>query len=874
MSWLVRFLNLFRSDALSRDLAEELEFHLDSRTRDNARAGMTPDAAGRDARRRFGNATLARERTHEAEIYPAVETLVRDLRYSTRSLMKSPGFTIVAVFTLALGFGASIAVFTVVNGVLLRPLPFPEPGRLFLVSLKARDGVFLSGPGLYDTDYLAFVRQDRSFESVATFGEDAATLTGAGEAVRLPAASVTSGFFKVLQSRPFLGRAFLPSEEAPGSNPVVILSDRVWRNRFDGDPNIVGKPVTLDGTAHTVVGVMPSTFAFPPAAALWLPLAVGADPGNSYFRPVIGRLRPTISREQALEELKAYAKDRPKTAGDTGSGAIAEVLPMKDLLVADIRRQLLVFMGAVVFVLLIACANAANLLLMRGTSRQREIAVRSALGARRGRLVRQLLTESTLVSLAGSIAGVALAIPGVHALLALAPAAGVPRLAEIHMDGPVVVFTLLLGALTGLVFGTVPALQATRRAPRASLSQGGTTLTARRERLRASLVVAEIALSLVLLTGAGLMLKSFVRLRSVDPGFQPRDVITISVDLPEATYRNAASIHDFQSRVLDRIEVLPGVEAAGAVNWLPFHPNLVMGDFQLDGGRKLPPGYVADKPAVSPGYFGAMGIRLLRGRNFNLHDSRSAPGVAIVSESVARTLWPGTDPIGQRISMEDHPKPNEWLTVVGVVQDIRQQTLSQDLRPAIYQPLEQVSRTFFLNHVSFAVRTAASREGMASSLREIVQQVDANQPVTIAAMTDLMDATTAETWFQARLITAFSILALVLAAVGIYGVMAYSVTERTREIGIRMALGATRNHIAQMLLRRTLFLSAAGVTIGAAAAMALTRVLAKLLFLVKPTDPEVFLLVAAILTVIGTIAGLLPARSATRIDPMLTLRRE
>jgi putative ABC transport system permease protein len=874
VSWFVRFSNLFRRDKLTSDLDEELQFHLNARTRDNIRAGMAQDAANRDARRRFGSQTLARERTHETEIALPIETIFRDLRYAVRGLCKSPGFALVAILTLALGFGVNIAVFTVVNGILLRPLPFPQPDRLFLISWQAKNAVLQSSPGLSDSDYLDFAKQTRLFEHVATFAEDSATLTGMGEPIRLPAALVTPSFFSALEVNPARGRAFAAGEERPGSGRVVILSDGLWRSRFSADPNILGRSITLDGTAYTVVGVMPAGFAFPHEDEFWLPLSVGTDPNNSYFRPVLGRLRPSVTRQQALAELEALARQRPPAPGRNRGDMVAEILPLKDLLVGNIRRSLLVFMGAVAFVLLIACANVANLLLMRGTSRQREIAVRNALGARRGRLIRQLLTESTLVSLAGSVAGILLAILGVPLLLALVPAAAIPRIDEIHIDGSVLAFSIVMGLAMGVAFGLVPALQITRRPLRDGLSRSGPTLTERRERLRSTLVVGEVALALVLLTGAGLMLKSFVRMRAVDPGFRMDNVRTMTVDLPDATYPNVKVIQAFQQQVLERVSNLPGVLASGAVNWIPLRPDLVMGDFHLEGGRKLPPGYIVDKPAVSPDYFRAMGIELLRGRAFTGQDKGSASGVAIVSQSVARSLWPGDDAIGKRITMEDDPKPSDWLTIVGVVEDIRQQSLTEPAHPAIYQPLEQVTRPFFLSHMSFVVRTAAKTEGIAAALRGAVHQVDRNQPVSISAMTDLMDATTAETWFQTRLISAFSVLALLLSAIGIYGVLAYAVTERTREIGIRMALGANKNNIALMLLRRTLLLIVAGVVIGGCGALALTRVLARFLFLVKPTDPATFLSVAAVLTVTGIIAGLLPARRATRVDPIVALRCE
>jgi predicted permease len=717
LSWFNRFSNLFRRGKLSGDLDEELQFHLDARTHENLNAGMTAEAARLDARRRFGNQTLAKERTHEMNISMGVETFGRDVRYAFRSLRKSPGFTIVAILTLALGFGANTAVFTVVNGVLLRPLPFPQAERLLLISYQSKDGPFGFRPGLYDHDYLQYQSQNRAFERIATFNEDSATLTGAGDAARIPTASVTSSFFPVLQVNPAMGRAFLPEEEPRGSNRVALLSNQLWHSRFNADPKILGKTITLDGAGYSVVGVMPAGFAFPHEAQMWLPLAVGGDPNNSFTRAVIGRLRPSVTQQQALAELEAFARHLPPGPGDGRANMVAEVFPLKDLLVGTIRKSLLIFMGAVAFVLLIACANVANLLLMRGASRQREIAVRNALGSGRGRLLRQLLTESTLLSIGGAVAGILLALLGVPALLALAPAAGVPRIEEIHIDGMVLAFSTALGISMGIVFGLVPALQATGLKVRESLGQSGPTLTARRERLRSILVVSEIALALVLLTGAGLMLKSFIRLRAMDPGFRPENILTMTVDLPDTKYKTTTAIQAFHADILARLSNLPGVAAAGAVNWMPLQPVLMEGDFHLEGGRRLPPDYLVAKPAVSPDYFRVMGIQLIGGRGFTDQDTASAPGVVIVSQSVAHTLWPGSDPIGEKVSLEDNPKPSDWLTIVGIVEDIRQQSLAEPPQAAIYQPFQQVIRPFFLSHMSFVVRSAAPSQSIAAGMR-------------------------------------------------------------------------------------------------------------------------------------------------------------
>jgi predicted permease len=875
MSWVRRLSNLWRHDQLSAELDEELQFHLEARIRDNLAAGMAAEAARLDARRRFGNLTLAKERTREVNVLTALETMGQDLHYAWRGLRRSPAFAVIAISAVALGIGANTAVFTVVNGVLLRPLPLPHPERLCLISYRTQHGPLGGEPGLSDRHFLEFERRNRAFEHVATFNQDAVTLTGAGEARRVRAALVTSSFFVVLRTSPAIGRAFTPAEEPAGADRVVLLSDRLWRSRFGADPHILGKTITLDGIGRTVMGIMPAGFGFPQDVELWLPLAVGEDPRNTFFRPAIGRLRTSWSRKQAEEELTSLAGQLPIEGGEKRSDMRAEILPLNDLVVGKIRKALLVFMGSVAFVLLIACANVANLLLMRAASRRQEIAVRATLGARRGRLIRQLLTESTLVSLAGAVIGILIAVVGVPALLALAPPGSVPRAEGIRIDAWVLAFAVGLGVSTGALFGLVPAFQSAGRGLYSALSQGGRTATGRRERLRSGLVVAEIALALVLLAGAGLMLKSFLRMRAVKTGFRAANILTLTIDLPDSSYPTTVAVQAFHARTLAKLANLPGVQAAGAVNWLPLGPALMRGDFHLDGGQRMPPGFVVDKSAVSAEYLRVMGIQLLNGRGFSEQDDGSAPPVVIISRSVARALWPGDDAVGRRISWEDQPGPHDWLTIVGVADDVRQQRLTDQPDAAIYQPYQQVKIPFFLRHMTFVVRVPGNGRGVAAAMRRALQEVDSNEPVeSIATMKDLIASKTAEPWFQARLISIFSLLALLLAAIGIYGVLAQAVTERRREIGIRMTLGAAPGDITSLVLKRSLLLAAAGVTIGLAGALAATRVLARFLFEVQPMDPVTLLSVAALLAAVAILAGLLPARRAASVDPLEVLRSQ
>jgi putative ABC transport system permease protein len=792
-----------------------------------------------------------------------MSSLIADLRYASRALARNPGFAAVAILVLALGIGANTAVFTVVNGVLLRPLPFPNSGRLVLISDEPPDVPPDAGSAMADSDYLRFRSIAQSYDALATFNPNSLTLTGFGEPLRLHSADVTTDFFRALGVNAAKGRTF-----SSGDQDVVLLSDALWRGRMRADPRILGATIKLDGVPRTVIGIMPAGLSFPYDAQVWAPFEVRLDPHNGFTRPVVGRLKPGVSPQQALAEVQAMPLAHPNWT--------RRIVPLKDLLVADIRRSLLIFAGAVAFVLLIACANVANLLLIRAVSREQEMAIRAALGAGRWRLARQTLVESTLLSLIGGAAGLLVALWGVPALLALAPDGRVPRLSEIRIDGPVLAFAFAISVLTGLIFGLAPAAQVMRRKLRVQLSGAGRTLSRHSGGLRSGLVAAEIALALVLLAGAGLMLKSFIRLRSVDPGFRSSHVAVMHVALPPAVYHTVPEMQAFHRRVIHGLGLISGVSAAGAVNWMPMTEALATGDFHLPAGRTLPRRYIVAKPTVTPGYFRAMGIRLLRGREFSERDTADAAGVIIVSERVAREVWPGEDPLGKTITMDDHPtEDSEWLTVVGVVEDIRQRKLTERLARTIYQPYQQMPMPFFLSEMTFVVRTAGDPVAAAPAMRAVLHSVDPDLPVqSIATMDNLLATTTAEPRFQARLLTAFSMLALLLAAIGIYGVLAYSVAERTREIGIRMALGAARADVIGMVFWRTLALAGAGIVLGSAGAIAATRVLAKLLFQVTPTDAPTFIAVAGLLGAVALLAALLPAWRATRVDPVTALRYE
>jgi predicted permease len=869
----LRLRSLFRRRQVERELEEELQLHLEQRIAEGIALGQTPDEARYAALRAMDGMEQRKEECRDARNVNWLRDFVLDARYALRILAKTRGFTIVAAMVLALGIGANTAIFTIVNAVLLQPLRFPEPGRLFLISCTpTNDPFFPPGPNMSDRDYVEFRSQDKVFESLATFGKGPLTLTGAGEPVVLNAWMVTPDFLKVLGVHPVIGRDFLPEGKA-GTN-VVLLSDQLWRNRFGGDPTIAGKAITLDGVSYVVAGVMPPTFALP-NAELWMRMEVRLNTRNSFMRPVIGRLRPGSSPEQAQAELQSFAEGRPLAEGEKGDAFVARTVPLRELFVADVRKLLLIFAGAVAFVFLIACANFANLLLIRGTSRQHEIAVRAALGASRFRLVRQLLAESLLLSFAGGTLGVLASIAGVRALLALLPPGRIPRTDDIHLDGWVLAFTFGLSLVTGLVFGLAPALSATRRELREATSEGGRTVTGRHARLRSALVTSEIALALVLLTGAGLLIRSFLQMRSVDPGFRPANTFAATIDLPDSRYHRAAQMRTLDERVLTTLAALPGAESVAAVNWIPLRPEFVRGDFQLDDGRHLPRGFLADKLVVSAGYFRTMGIRLLAGREFTGHDDSTASGIIIISESVARRLWPEGHAIGKRISMEDQPKPGDWLTIVGVVGDVRQKSLTDTPSASVYQPYEQVNQSFFLSHMSFLVRSTENPIAMASGIRAVLHGADRELPVqSVTSMEAIVADTMTEARSQTRLFGIFSVMALVLAAVGIYGVLACSVAESTHEIGIRMAMGAEEKDVLWMVLRRTLVLAASGVVIGTLGALAVTRVLAKFLFEVTPADPLTFFFVTGILLMAALLSAWIPARRAARVYPLEALRHE
>lgn len=859
-------------DQRDAELDEEIRAHFAMAVAERVARGESPEDATAAARREFGNVGRVKETTRETWGGVWLDRLRQDVHYAIRSLRRSPGFTTAAVVTFALAIGVNTAMFTIVNAILLRPLPFRDPGKLFIVSHVPATGMLSNQPGMFDRQYVTYQKTTRAFESTTSYNVFPATLTRAGEPARISTVAVTDGFFSVLGVAPAIGRAFAPDDHT-GANKTVILSDAIWRDRFSADPQAIGRTLDLDGERRTIIGVMPPGFDFPSGVQLWFPTRYEYDPNRIAIRPVLGRLATGATPAVALRELEAFvqteARDRPN---DVVENATSAIFPLKQRVVGNVQRSLLIFAGAVGFVLLIGCANVANLLLMRASARQHEIGIRAAIGAERPRLVRQLLTESLVLAFAGGFLGLIIAFAGVRMLLAMAPEGLLPRTGEIRLDATVLGATALACIVAGISFGIVPALHATRRDLRGWLAAAHGNAGVARTRLRHVLVTAECAVAVLLLVGAGLLMRSFLRLRSVDLGFETRNLVTFTVDLTNDRYATTQSMHDFRQRTMAELARLPGVTDVAAVNWRPLSRSFVMGDFQLADGRKLPRDFIVLKPSVTPDYFRVMGIRLRDGRAFTAHDDAHSPAVTIISRAVADRLWPSGNAIGQRISMEDNPGIGDWITIVGVVDDIRQFDVKATM-PAVYLPLAQTNTPFMLSHLAFAARVSGDAALVERAIRTVLHNVDPLQPVgSIATMQAAFSLMIAEPAFQTRLLAVFAVLSVVLAAVGIYGVLAYAVTERTHEIGVRLALGATGDRVAWLVVRRTLAIAVPGVAIGLVASFGVTRVLGKLLFEISPTDPGTYWLVGVLLGGVAVAASLIPARRASRVDPMVALR--
>ena len=807
--------------------------------------------------------------------------LWQDIRYALRSLVKTPAFTLVALLTLALGIGANSAIFSVVNGVLLRSLPYPQADRLVVVRETYGGGLTgsVSGPNFADWRARA-----HSFSSMAASRGMAVSLLGVGEPEEISAAMVSSDFFRTLGVTPVLGRGLLPGEDQ-GQGSVAVISEGLWRERFGGDRDILGRTVNLSGRPYTIVGVAPSSLAYPGRSRLWLPFGFGLGRSNdrdSHSYDVIARLTPSATVATAQADMDAVARGLTEAYPGQNTGRGAAVIAMTEDTVGTVRPALLLLSGAVVFVLLIACANVANLFLVRASTRQREIALRAALGASRWRLTQQALAEAVLLAAAGGALGLLLASWSVDALLALSPR-GVPRLAEITIDERVLVFTLVVSVVIGLAFGLVPAMVASRQAPAGALQAEGRGASGgpQRSRFRAGLVVTQIALALVLLIGSALLIVSVRRLAGVDPGFRPEGAVSFEFNVPSAKYESVDAQRNFVGRVLEQLQGLPGVSRAGSVFYLPLGSGQTNGDVSVEGEPPAAPGRerYAGYRIIMGEYLETMDIALKRGRPPGPEDVEGSRLVATVNEAFAREFFPGRDPIGQRITFGSPTDEPEWREIVGIVADVRHLGLAQPADPEVYVPARQITddlwAVFAPTPISFVVRTTLSPGAIAPAIKAAVREVDPDQPVSrLRPVGELVGDSLARYRFSMLLLTIFGGLALCLAVVGVYGLMAYSVSQRTRELGIRLALGARAVVVCGMVLRQGLGMAVAGILLGLAGALVLTRLLSAQLFGVSPTDPGVITAMAATLAAVSLVACLIPALRATRVDPMVALRSE
>jgi putative ABC transport system permease protein len=809
-----------------------------------------------------------------------MRTLLQDLRYGARMLWKSPGFTLVAVITLAIGIGANTAIFSVIDALMLRPLPFREPDKLFQVW---ESNVKL-GQNQGDASYPNFVDwRDRNqvFEQIAIYSDSTFNLAGAAEPERTEGAIVSPAFFPLLGVKPMLGRVFLPEEDHPNKVFSVVMSERLWRRRFNSDPQIIGRTISLDTESFTVVGVVPNISdlaGLPNDTDVWIPIShgYGFDNRRGHGYLVMARLKPGVTREQAQAEMDRIAGALAMQYPDSNTDRGVRLVPLQEQIVGDFKLALLALLGAVLFVLLIASANVANMLLARAAGRQKEISIRAALGAGRLRLIRQLIAESLVLAGLGGAAGSLLAVWGVYLLVAFGPAE-LPRAGEVAVDMRALGFTFAVSLLTGIIFGLAPALQASRPDLNETLKEGvrGATGGAGHRRVRSLLVVSEIALSLALLVGAGLLMRSFLKLQAVAPGFNPNNMLTMRVSLEGRNYEKAESRIAFYNQLLDRIKALPGVQSVGARYHIPLVPadNYANLAFAIEGRLSDP----ANRPTayyntVSPDLFRTMEIPVSKGRPFNEHDDLKAQKVIIINETLARRYFPGEDPIGKRMTLNDeNPKEEDWATIVGVVKDTKPLALEGKPAPEMYLPFAQRPA----RSMALMIRTTNKPEGVAAAVRRNVLALDRNQlAYGLRTFEGVMSEAVATPRFRASLLGVFAAVALILAMVGVYGVMSYAVTQRTREIGIRMALGAEPRDALKMVLRQGAKLAAAGVAIGSVAAAALTWLIEGLLFDLRAADPVTFATAPLLLAGTALLACYLPARRATKVDPMVALRCE
>jgi putative ABC transport system permease protein len=880
-----RFLGLIRRPAITEQVAAEVEFHIEMRTRELVERGMNPTEARTEALRCFGNLDdvsaecreigTDRERTvRRAEF---LRELRQDAAFAVRQLIKAPAFTAVAVITLALGIGATTAIFSAVRSVVLRAFPYAHPDRVLFVS-EVWNG--LDG-SVSDGNFTDWHAAAKSFQAFAAERFTSFNLADRNSTERVPGGRVTHEFFSVFGVRPLHGRTFFPEEDQPGREQVVVLSHGLWTSRFGGDRRVIGRQIQLSGRPYAIVGVMPESFD--PTLSderLWVPMAWTPERKayhDEHHNLAVALLKPGVSREQANAEMASIARVGAERYPKDNAGRSARVRPVPEVLIGDFRQRLLVTLGAVLFVLLIACGNVANLLLVRSASRQKEIAVRAALGAGRGRIVRQLLTESAVLAIVGGLTGLALAYFGVRALVASAPP-GIPRLEQTRIDSFVLAFALGLALLCSLLFGLAPALRAGRENVQASLRESGRGMGTARDALRTGLVIAEVTLAFTLLVGAGLLVRSALYLQRVNPGFDPNGVIVARVALPQATYAEPTHAARTFRQIAERLQAAPGVRAAAVVSQAPLGPGGGSNGL-IPEGRPIDITSTIDSRLriITPGYFAAMGVQLTRGRTFTDRDVAGAPRVMIVSEELARQAWPDQDPIGKRvICCEGAPGDPRWKTVVGVAADVRSRGPTVDIRPEFYLPIEQVppeAWDWIQRAMAVVLRSAGSDPALlAAPIRAAVREIDPALPVFgVTTMTDALQRSIAQARFNTLLLTLLGAIGLVLAAVGIYGVVAYFVNLRTHEIGVRVALGAQPRDVVRLMTWQGARPILIGMAIGVLAAVLTTRLLQNSVYGVSVTDPVTIVVVAVALGLVGLLATVIPARRATRVDPVRAL---
>jgi putative ABC transport system permease protein len=882
----MRLRGLLRREEVIGDIEEEMRVHVEMETQANIEKGMPPAEARRAALRTFGNVGSLRERAYEVRGGGVLETLWQDLRYAVRMLGKHPGFTAIAVLTLALGIGANTAIFSVVEAVLLRALPYGHADRTFAVWENPKEDPRHNV--VSPCNFLDWRDQAKSFDEMAVFTDMRANLTGQGAPEEIPGQLATFNLFELLGSRALLGRTFTPADEKAGGEEgenIAVLSHGLWRRRFGGAPDIVGRAITMNGVPVTVIGVMPPDFKFfikensrsGKPAEIWFPMRLTEQhrdrTRNGRYLSSVARLAPGVSPEQARAEMDAIAGRLEAQYPDYNTGMGVTLVPLREQLAGEIKPALLVLLGAVGFVLLISCVNVANLLLARAAGRHKEIAIRSAIGAGRRRIVRQLLTESLLLALLGGLLGLLLSRWCVAALVALSPA-NLLGSEQVGLSLPILAFTLGISLLTGVVFGLAPALEASRVNLSATLKESnrGNAGSSRGRRVRNALVVAEVGLALVLLVGAGLMMKSFLRLQGVDPGFDASNLLTLKVILPWTKYEEGPRQVAFFREAVERMETLPGVQSASVVSALPFADLGSRTSFFIDGRPDPAPGEEpsTDVRVVDENYFSTMNIPVIAGRTFTEQEAREDRRVIVINQALARVYFPNENPIGKRIRVEMmlDPPLNE---IIGVVGDARYQKLDGELYPMVYWAPPQLPDT----EMTILLRTAGEPESLAGAARREILAIDKDQPVSdVRTMESWVAESVSRTRFGTLLLGAFSVLALVLAAAGIYGVMSYSVAQRQSEIGVRMALGARARDVLRLVVRQGLALVLVGVALGLLGALALTRVISSLLYGVSATDPWTFAALALLLTGVSWVACYIPARRAARVDPLVALRSD